>query len=437
MARSTSGSQASVSVGSRKRTGSLSSRPASAGSNYLRDTAQSAVRSSDDAAKAGRLRSNDRFARDRNSARGRNPVGNEISTIVHGKIKLSDSDLRSRKQSPSARHAAGCICELCTCGLHHCPTKAKQPAARKHSPFVGKSRYRDDYREYPLNEVQPPPSPAKKTTLWNASAHPTGVSNYKTDFPRYSTDHFRRDVSTPRKHEYKALPFEGTTRYRDDYTEKKPQPPPISSGAQPKQQWMPIGKMEGITTNRADFDKKALPTFEPPVRPESRRAPLPFEGDTEYRDRFPKHKIDPSVFHGRQSINPTRLWNSDNRGDKQHYSTTYRDNHDEKPIEYHTPKAPTTYKPNHLPTGTTTHRLAYVKHPVERTVSCPATRRDTQPWNRGQRFEHVTEHQATIGESGRAVKNCPAAVLQSQYQVCEPATDRSHIYFDEGTKTWY
>eukprot|EP00397_Hematodinium_sp_SG-2012_P026605 GEMP01027889.1.p1 GENE.GEMP01027889.1~~GEMP01027889.1.p1 ORF type:complete len:439 (+),score=92.17 GEMP01027889.1:191-1507(+) len=438
MARSDGSSGTAVRTSSSSR-----SKPVNGDERYARQPSGYQAPRGDPAATNGRNRSEPRDVRigagngaGRPPSRGRSVDSrsmndSDIITMARGKIHLNAIDKHSRANSPSNHHAAGCICELCNCGIHHCPIKPKR-VPRRQSPFVGKSGYRDDYREYGANELdrRTPYNVRTKSSLWNNMGGGIGQTTNKSDYPRYSEEHFRRH-DTPKKREYNPLPFEGQSRYRSDYVEKIPEKV-LRGGANYKNKWMPTGKLDGVTTNRHDFNLKEIPAFQPPARQKA-RTPLPFEGKSEYRDRFPQHKFDPDNFKARRAHDPSGLWSKDRTTD---YTTTYRDNHDEKRIEPEVPKERPPYKPNNLPTGTTTQRTAFVPHPPQRARSCPASRKDTQPWSR-EKANYVTEHQATIGEVGRTVRNCPAAVLTAAYPVERPPTGRSHIYFDDYAKRWY
>ena len=76
---------------------------------------------------------------------------------------------------------AQCICSICTCGAHHCPTRAEHTL----SVPTGSSVYRLDYPAHPVSPRQPTPkvpasggSPAKfdGTTSYSATFVPHAVA---------------------------------------------------------------------------------------------------------------------------------------------------------------------------------------------------------------------------------------------------------------------
>jgi len=359
-----------------------------------------------------------------------------VPTRMFGKLKLNKQDKQSRAASPSRCHAAGCVCELCNCGYHHCtsalrhcPKKSKRIESQ---PFLGKSGYREDYRPFGSDEVERIPkfTPELRTKLWDGETR-VGQSNYKVAYKKPLMETFVRASGPPMEQSNIAQPFEGSTLYRSDFKGEVGDAPRRGAPAQSHRSTiMPRGKIQDTTTQRQDYDKKEMPAPRRSAPPEMQPS-VPFEGTSEYRNRFPKHKLDRSA--PIKSADDSDIF----AGPKMHFSTTYRDDHDVKELTPFCRRNPVPeYKRDNTLTGTTTHRDTFITHPLDNCASVPKVAQDTQPWNRGT--DHFqTESRATYGESIKNVTQCPAAVLMCQHAVCCPPSDRSHIYFDDRERKWY
>lgn len=173
---------------------------------------------------------------------------------------------------------------------------------------------------------------------------------------------------------------------------------------------------------------------------------VPFKGRSEYRDKYFTHPLDSSddKFVTRATAENC-VWRNSQLYDNK-FSTTYRECHDEKPLEPFDPAQGHHFFNDKFftgtgkvhPMGTTTHRHTFVQHPLDPSATCPSIHhKRTELWKPGD-VNYMTENQDTIGRSGKVIRCCPAGTLTRMYPVKKlPDYPREHIYFDDHTKEWY
>jgi len=174
------------------------------------------------------------------------------------------------------------MCDICTCGLHHCRCKPNVP-------FVGETTHRAMHYEMPLPQ--------------QAAKRPAEI------------------VPTPFE------PFEGMTTYQKEYIERPiTRDPPREVVVEPSP---PFG---GESSYKREYTEKALPVF--PVVENSPKPVQPFYDETSYRKHYPKKEL-PRQSTRQKSAPCTgrRTWEEPLEG-----MSTYKREYVERPIERDPPK---------------------------------------------------------------------------------------------------
>jgi len=347
------------------------------------------------------------------------------------KLNLNSTDKTSRECSPSGGHATGCICELCVCGYHECPKRRERQAPVK-VPFDGKPNYLDEYRPYAIDELDPNPAFKHnlKSKLWEDETKVLGDTQYKDHYVKWSLDD---PVRIQAKKPFKKVPFQGESVYKSDFVKKDREDP--YDLPRYRNDWAPKGGFEDGTTYRADFVEKE-PDLE---HPRPRREPdlaLPFEGKSEYKDKFPEHET-----KGREKpdLNAHKSTGNWVEGDgKRVWDTNYDDQYVQKDGEPVYRMRPAAWKPTHCPTGTTLYQDDFLGEKGPATEQMPNLHHcRSEIFPRGE-FQGDTTFNGTIGYTSKMVHCCPAGVLTSMYPVeGVPPHPREHVYFDDKTKEWY
>lgn len=162
-------------------------------------------------------------------------------------------------------------------------------------PFHGNTSYSIDYVKHPLPELE-----RRKHEPWRPNAAQTGESMYSTHYPWKSTTprSLLRRPEIPKHH----VPFEGTTSYNVDYVEHDPRP---RTAAFPERTNLADGyrPFEGVTTYKQDYQRQEgarMTPMRPYVPP---RESAPFEGRSEYRERYMKMNTDAEMLHIEPALN--------------------------------------------------------------------------------------------------------------------------------------
>ncbi|KAH0474094.1 MAG: uncharacterized protein KVP18_005155 [Porospora cf. gigantea A] len=168
-------------------------------------------------------------------------------------LELPPEAEHRRSNSPSG-HAAFCVDELCTCGMHSCPKKVVP------IPFSGSSHYRETFRPVTTDallasiaafDTTPPKTPNLpfSGTTTSSSTYTGCVGSQLLKASGLATP---PPVAPPKP---ASLPFAGTTTTQASYP-----PPPtsalVAAGTPPPTEppsKPPSVPFTGVTTSRADF----------------------------------------------------------------------------------------------------------------------------------------------------------------------------------------
>lgn len=210
-----------------------------------------------------------------------------------------------------------CVCEICTCGRHHCPHRPWRPGGdfgpcmvtsynttfkqhpitlresfkpdpstlRNEDPLSDKTTFRTDYIKHPLEKhYHHQPEGYKK---------PVGEMDVMTSYVRDFTEKQAPPAQMIKQSGQRQLPakFEGEPTYKNDYR----QWPLDRVCPKPQEAWVPSNHpFEGQSTFTRDFRKYNEPPRKA-MKPEQAtiKSDAPFDGDTGYRADYIKHPMYP------------------------------------------------------------------------------------------------------------------------------------------------
>eukprot|EP01066_Platyproteum_vivax_P014910 Platyproteum_vivax@DN6651_c0_g1_i2.p1 len=145
-----------------------------------------------------------------------------------------------------------------------------------------------------------------------------GTTTNREDYLRWQLpEHAARPKQAPPK----TLKFEGRTMYRSEFDEK----PMEKQERRAREEWKAGGpRFDGTTTNRVDYDEKPLEARAPPgALP--KHVPLPFEGDTLYRQDYQRWEVEQRKAADKQVYKCMK--------DDRDFATNYRTEHYHFPVE--------------------------------------------------------------------------------------------------------
>ncbi|XP_038276012.1 stabilizer of axonemal microtubules 2 isoform X1 [Dermochelys coriacea] len=226
-----------------------------------------------------------------------------------------------------------CLCEICTCGCHHCPHKSIRIYDTGGQACLT-TEYVDKYPQY--GNLPPPQSLKPKEEYQAHHGRMEGITTFKSDYLPYDV------VNRPLRvqEEYKPKPGEidfGTT-YRRDYNPHKIQPVTLVRPLERKQikggkldtiptyqddyrSWEvqrrepnklghtyhpPIEKFGNSTTFQDDFVPRELnprQSFKPPGV--AKRSDVPFDGVTNHRSSYIAHQLEPKFVRPKEEYKPS------------------------------------------------------------------------------------------------------------------------------------
>ncbi|KRX09639.1 hypothetical protein PPERSA_09309 [Pseudocohnilembus persalinus] len=178
-------------------------------------------------------------------------------------------------------HDNKCVCEICTCGHHHCPPHMRaQP--------TGTSVFKNDYVPF---KIQKEPSFNKQPQYKQRGYNPNDLKSiYNQDFDKKKPQLER--VNRVQQPAIIQLPFAKGSEYNNSYV-----PHQYDGRQRPveKQQPMPSMPFNQNTTYNNDFknfDNK--PDRSHKQKQQQQYPPgYSFNGNTTYKDNFNKHPFDP------------------------------------------------------------------------------------------------------------------------------------------------
>ncbi|MEE6503276.1 hypothetical protein FKM82_004786 [Ascaphus truei] len=252
-----------------------------------------------------------------------------------------------------------CICEICTCGRHHCPHMPTSLSDKTWGPCVI-TEYVDKYPQY--DNVQPRHSMKPKHEYKGHGGRMEGITTFRSDYIPY--DVITRPV--PRHQEYQPKPgqIELGTTYNRDYNPYKIQPV------------VPARPVDGRKINTGKFDTN--PTYKDDYIPWGIQKRELAKQDHSYQP--------PTVKFGN--------------------ATTFQDAYFPKGlVPRESCKPPGIAKLSEIPfDGVTSHRISYVPYNVE-----PRFARLKQEYKpSSQPFDDLTTHRlnfkGTLGELTKSFK---------------------------------
>ncbi|XP_057350739.1 stabilizer of axonemal microtubules 2 isoform X2 [Manis pentadactyla] len=261
-----------------------------------------------------------------------------------------------------------CLCEICTCGRHHCPHGTTR-IYKTSGVSCPTTEYLEKYPTY--GNVLPPQSLKPKQELQACRARMEGVTTFKSDYRPYEI------VKQPRHgpEEYKPKQGEidlGTT-YKRDFNSYKVQPVAIVRPLERQQ--VKKGKLDTVPTYKDDYRAWDIQKSEL-CKPEQSYHPptVKFGNSTTFQDDYVPQEIKP-----RQSFKPS-----------------------------------SNVKPSSAPFhGDTSHRLDYIPHQPEVKFARPKEvyKPTSQP------FEDLTTHrydfQGLVGETAKICRPADTRVTQN------------------------
>ncbi|XP_053321414.1 stabilizer of axonemal microtubules 2 [Spea bombifrons] len=250
-----------------------------------------------------------------------------------------------------------CICEICTCGRHHCPHAPTMIFEKSEKPCV-LTEYVEKYPQYDL--VQPPQSMKPKQEYQGNRGKIEGLTTFKSDYLPY--DVVNRPVRAHEEYKPKPGHIDLETTYHKDFNPYKIQPvAPVHPVDQRK---MNAGKFDANPTYKDDFrpwdiQKRELAKKERVYQPPTEK----FGNSTTFQDDFFPKDLMP-----RESFKPSGIAKlSDIPFDG---TTNHRVSYVPYELEPRFARKKQEYKPNSQPfDDLTTHRINYKGAPGEITQS--------------------------------------------------------------------
>ncbi|KAM9311079.1 stabilizer of axonemal microtubules 2 [Gastrophryne carolinensis] len=251
-----------------------------------------------------------------------------------------------------------CICEICTCGRHHCPHMPTKIFEKSGKPCV-LTEYVEKYPQY--DNIQPQQSLKPKQEYQANRGKMEGVTTFKSDYIPYGATN--RPVRPHQEYQPNPGQIELGTTYNRDFNAHKVEP------------MVPARPMEKKHINMAKFDTN--PTYKEDYR----------AWGIQKRDLAKQE-------HTYQS--PTIKFGN---------STTFQDDFFPKEIlPRESYKPPGVAKHSNIPfDGTTNHRTSYVPYEIEARHQRP--KQEYKPSS--QPFDDLTTHRINFkGTLGEITKSC-------------------------------
>ncbi|XP_073083241.1 stabilizer of axonemal microtubules 2 isoform X2 [Manis javanica] len=261
-----------------------------------------------------------------------------------------------------------CLCEICTCGRHHCPHGTTR-IYKTSGVSCPTTEYLEKYPTY--GNVLPPQSLKPKQELQACRARMEGVTTFKSDYRPYEIVKQPRHV--PEEYKPKQGEIDLGTTYKRDFNSYKVQPVAIVRPLERQQ--VKKGKLDTVPTYKDDYRAWDILKSEL-CKPEQSYHPptVKFGNSTTFQDDYVPQEIKP-----RQSFKPG-----------------------------------SNVKPSAAPFhGDTSHRLDYIPHQPEVKFARPKKvyKPPSQP------FEDLTTHrydfQGLVGETAKICRPADTRVTQN------------------------
>ncbi|KAK2501670.1 hypothetical protein MC885_000609 [Smutsia gigantea] len=273
-----------------------------------------------------------------------------------------------------------CLCEICTCGRHHCPhgtTRIYKTSGVSHPT----TEYLEKYPMY--GNVLPRQSLKPKQELQACHARMEGVTTFKSDYRPYEIVKQPRHV--PEEYTPKQGEIDLGTTYKWDFNSYKVQPVAIVRPLERQQ--VKKGKLDTVPTYKDDYRAWDIQKNEL-CKPEQSYHPptVKFGNSTTFQDDYVPQEIKP-----RQSFKPSSNVKS---SAPFHGDTSHRLDYIPHQLEVKFARPKEVYKPTNQPfEDLTTHRYDFQRLMGETAKICrPADTRVTQ----NAQFEGSTEFRASF-----------------------------------------
>ncbi|XP_048224865.1 stabilizer of axonemal microtubules 2 [Perognathus longimembris pacificus] len=139
-----------------------------------------------------------------------------------------------------------CLCQICTCGRHHCPQGATKIYDHA-GVFYPTTEYLEKYPTY--GGVLPPPSLKPKQQFQACRGKMEGITTFKSDYRPYEVVQPSRHIPEEYKPKQGKIDF-GTT-YKQDFNSYQVQPVAIVRPLERQQ--LKKGKLDTVPTYKDDY----------------------------------------------------------------------------------------------------------------------------------------------------------------------------------------
>ncbi|BFY97876.1 hypothetical protein BsWGS_00916 [Bradybaena similaris] len=247
-----------------------------------------------------------------------------------------------------------CICEICTCGRHHCPHRPWRPGG-DYGPCLVTS-YNTAYKKHPIQARE---SCKPEQSALRSEEPLSDKTTNRTDYIKHPLDKPYARVNEP--YVRPVGDIDTLTSYHRDYTEKHVPPAQMVKHDGPRQ--IPA-RFEGEPTYKVDYRK--WPIERHTVRIPDQWAPpsQPFEGQSTFTRDYRRYNEPP-----RKSLKPleaAQMSNAPFDG-----NTGYRDDYIRHPLQPREMKEKEMYRSSNAPfDGMTTFNRDYTKKEAPKTESC-------------------------------------------------------------------
>ncbi|XP_030323455.1 stabilizer of axonemal microtubules 1-like [Calypte anna] len=259
-----------------------------------------------------------------------------------------------------------CICQLCSCGCHHCPHLLTKPYDKSEKPCM-----LSEYRErYPLHPSTAPRDPIKPKDSCKAEDVPIeGLTTTKRDYPAHEV--LPRKVKPPAEYVKSDKTMDLASTYKQDYNAHSiSQVPPCL----PPVRHLPTDKMDTRTTYKDDYVPRKEPRTEI-IRPNNRFCPA--------EDKF-EHKTvvqDDYVYRGPVTTESCKPLSVDEAKAPFKEMTSYKATYVPHPLGKRYAHKYEEYKASEVPfDGLTTHKVSYkglAGQPAKPVIPCRTKLPDT------------------------------------------------------------
>ncbi|XP_005381513.1 PREDICTED: stabilizer of axonemal microtubules 2 isoform X2 [Chinchilla lanigera] len=189
-----------------------------------------------------------------------------------------------------------CLCQICTCGRHHCPHGTTR-IYESSGVFWPTTEYSEKYPTY--GNVPPPQSLKPKQEIRACCGKMEGITTFKSDYRPYEI--VRQSRHIPEEYKPKQGKIDLGTTYKQDFKSYKVQPVAILRSLERQQ--VKKGKLDTVPTYKDDYRSWDVQKSEP-CKPEQTYHPptVKFGNTTTFQDDYVPQKTKP-----RESFKPSSV----------------------------------------------------------------------------------------------------------------------------------